>query len=105
GEVHQRARAETEQWLTGRVTIFQVLRDGSAQLLLEERLQLTRGHGQAVDEEDEVDRPFVASLRRQEHLPSHTQPHLLVLLGHCLVQRRCRLELTHPEMSSRPTGV
>src|SRR5699024_12301329 len=91
--------------LAGWVVMLPVLRSCCAPLLFEDRLQFARGDRQAVDEEDEVDRPLVASLRREVHLPGHTQPHLLVLLGHGLVQRRHWLELAHPEMRRRPARV
>src|SRR5699024_8818575 len=105
GEVHQRARAEAEPRLTGRVGILPVLRDGRAPLLLEERLQLAGRHRQTVDEEDEIDRPFISSLRREVDLTGDAQPHLFVLLAHGFVQCRRRLELAHPEVRRRPARV
>ena len=63
GEVHEGAGAEAEQRLPCRVPIVAVLADGSAPLLLKERLELDGRNRKAVDEENQVNRARVPALR------------------------------------------
>jgi hypothetical protein len=78
-----------------RVAVVAVLVDRVADALGEVRLQLRRRHGQAVEEEDEIEAVLV--VERIAHLPDHAEAVGLVARQDLLVEGEGGPELGHRE--------